>query len=108
MRVPEDEHIARVAREEQRWSRPPQLVAVADVQHEPRDRHGALAGERRVFRIVHVAGDGRDRRNLPQRLENPRSPDVTSVHDQIDAGKHRRDLRPHQAVRIRDQSHHIY
>ena len=55
-------------------------------------------------RVIVVAVDGSDRRELPQRLEDVRPADVPRMEDVIDGRKEIRDCRRKRSVRVRDDS----
>jgi len=108
MGMAEHEHVAGVARKHEIRGGAPQLVSVADVKRQPSDRQRSFTGEERIARIVDVAVDGLGGRDPAQRLEHAAPADVAGMHDQIDGVERLRNLGPHEPVRVRDQSDHIY
>ena len=103
MRVAEDDHVADVSRERERRSRPPELMAVADMDRDAADDEDAFGGQRRIVRIVHVAVHRVDSSDPAKAVHHCSAADISRVNDAIDAREHRSDLRTQESMCIGDE-----
>ena len=104
MRVAEHEDVSSIARGDELGGRPPELVAVADVNRHAAERDDALARERRIVRIVDVAIHRVGRRDRIQRRQHRRAAHVARVKNPRHAAEAIRDRRAQEAVGVRDEA----
>jgi hypothetical protein len=108
MRVPIDQDILIIGREQSLDSWAPELVPMADMNAEPLDFTAYLPGDAGDVGWVHVPRDRFDRRDLRERGQDMGTTDVPGVENQRNALERRRHARSDHSVRIRDQAndHH--
>jgi hypothetical protein len=106
VRVTVHEDVARVPGEQQLRPGAADFVAVAHMDCEPAHAKRALSGETRVLPVIDISRDGFDRGDLRQLPEDLLTADVARVDDEIDTRHRGPQLRPEEAVRVRDEADH--
>ena len=81
-------------------------MAVAYVDGDASDGYDALTLQCGIVRIVDIAIDRLGGGDLRQRFEYGASADIAGVENQLDAGERLLDSRPHQTVRVGDETDH--